>query len=864
MAQSNFAEEINNSGLQESEELHIEPTDVMTGDRNRSRFLYYQLKISMKRAKRIDIIVSFLMESGVKMILRGLQEALDRGVQVRILTGNYLGITQPSALCLIKKELGNRVDLRFYNDRKRSFHPKAYIFHYENSGDIYIGSSNISKSALTSGIEWNYRFSSLADGVNFRLFYETFSDLFEHHSIVIDDTELAAYSRNWHKPAVSKDLARYDELEEDDRDVILKKDVEKAHLAETRENDDRRATPFFQPRGAQIEALYALENSRAEGAVKGLVQAATGVGKTYLAAFDSAQYKRVLFVAHREEILQQAAVSFYNVRQSDDYGFFNGSRKDTDKAVIFASVATLGREEYLTEHYFQPDYFDYLVIDEFHHAVNGQYQKIVNYFKPQFMLGLTATPERMDGRNIYELCDYNVPYEISLKEAINKGILVPFHYYGIYDETDYSSLHLVKGRYDEKELNETYIGNVRRYDLIYKYYRKYPSERALGFCCSRQHAEEMAKEFCRRGIAAVAVYSNADGAFSEDREKAIEKLKNREIKVIFSVDMFNEGVDIASLDMVMFLRPTQSPVVFLQQLGRGLRTCRGKAYLNVLDFIGNYEKAGRAPFLLSGGSSFGERNAGDDYRIEYPDDCIVDFDMRLIDLFREMDQKSMSVRERIRQEYYKVKEILGGKVPTRMELFTYMEDEIYQYCVRHAKENPFRQYMDFLHELSELSAEEETVYGGIGREFLALIETTDMQKSYKMPILYSFYNHGDVRLAVTEEEVLHSWKEFFNTGTNWKDLVTDMSYSDYKKITDRQHLSKAKSMPIKFLKASGKGFFIDRDGYALAIREELAEAVTHEAFQRQMKDILEYRTMEYYRRRYYADTGESDQKREHS
>lgn len=401
---------------------------------------------------------------------------------------------------------------------------------------------------------------------------------------MIDDAELVSYSRNWHKPAVSKDLARYDDLEEQSEDKAGNSEIEK----------------FFQPRGAQIEALYALENSRAEGAVKGLVQAAAGVGKTYLAAFDSAPYKRVLFVAHREEILRQAAVSFQNVRQSEDYGFFNGNRKDTDKAVIFASVATLGREEYLREDYFSTDYFDYLVIDEFHHAVNDQYQRIVNYFKPQFLLGLTATPERMDGRNIYEICDYNVPYEISLKEAINKGMLVPFHYYGIYDETDYSSAHLVKGHYDEKELNETYIGNARRYDLIYKYYRKYHSERALGFCCSRQHAEEMAKEFCKRGVAAVAVYSNADGAFSEDRDKAIAKLKNQEIQVIFSVDMFNEGVDIATLDMVMFLRPTESPIVFLQQLGRGLRISRGKEYLNVLDFIGNYEKAGRTAFLLSG------------------------------------------------------------------------------------------------------------------------------------------------------------------------------------------------------------------------------------------------------------------------
>ncbi len=823
MAQSGFAERLDIDGLQ------IGYTDVMTGDKNRNRFLYYQLKMSMLKANKIDIIVSFLMESGVRMILKDLKAALDRGVQVRILTGNYLGITQPSALCLIKKELGNRVDLRFYNDKDRSFHPKSYIFHYENVGEIYIGSSNISRSALTSGIEWNYRFSSLDDKKNFSLFYDTFVELFENHSLVIDDDELTKYSKNWHKPAVSKDLAKYDNLEDD---------------------EDTKVEILFQPRGAQIEALYALEDSRSEGVTKGLVQAATGVGKTYLAAFDSAKYERVLFVAHREEILKQAAISFKNVRHSDDYGFFYGKQKDTDKAVIFASVATLGRNEYLTKDFFAPDYFDYVIIDEFHHAVNEQYQRIVKYFKPQFLLGLTATPERMDGKNIYEICDYNVPYEISLKEAINKGMLVPFHYYGIYDETDYSSLHLVKGRYDEKELNETYIGNIKRYDLIYKYYMKYRSKRALGFCCSRQHAEEMAKEFCKRGIEAVAVYSNADGEFSEDRDKAIEKLKKQEIKMIFSVDMFNEGVDIAALDMVMFLRPTESPIVFLQQLGRGLRISKGKEYLNVLDFIGNYEKAGRAPLLLSGGKDLGEKSAYNYADIEYPDDCIVDFDMRLIDLFKELEKKSLSVKERIEQEFYRVKELLDGKVPSRIELFTYMDDDIYQYCMKHAKENPFRRYMEFLNEMHELSVDEKVVYSGIGREFLSLIETTDMQKIYKMPILYSFYNDGDIRLAVKDEDVLGAWKTFFDNGTNWKDFAADVSYVDYKAMTDKQHLSKAKSIPIKFLKASGKGFFIEKDGYAIAIRDDLEEIIRYDAFKKHMKDILEYRTMNYYRKRY--------------
>ena len=831
MAESDSAEELEQAVWQ------IEPTDVMTGDRNRKKFLYYQLKLSILKAKRIDIIVSFLMESGVRMILNDLKSALEHGTQIRLLTGNYLGITQPSALYLLKNELGGRVDLRFYNEKGRSFHPKSYIFHYEDYSDIYIGSSNISRSALTSGIEWNYRFSSRDDNVNYMLFYRTFEDLFHHHSILIDDKELKRYSKEWHRPAVYRDLAKYEE-----------------------EESETKVEALFQPRGAQIEALYALKDSRAEGAVKGLVHAATGVGKTYLAAFDSAGYERVLFVAHREEILRQAAASFRNVRNSDDYGFFDGKIKDKENSVILASVFTLGREEYLKREYFAPDYFDYIVIDEFHHAVSDQYRRIVKYFKPNFLLGLTATPDRMDGRDIYEICDYNVPYELSLKDAINKGMLVPFHYYGVYDRTDYSSLQLVKGNYLGKDLDALYKDNAYRYDLIYKYYKKYPSRRALGFCCSRMHAENMAEAFCERGIPSAAVYSCPGGPYRLSRECAVEKLMKGEIRVIFSVDMFNEGLDIASLDMVMFLRPTESPVVFLQQLGRGLRRCKGKEYLNVLDFIGNYEKAGRVSLLLSGCSAACGA-WGIDEMPDYPDDCIVDFEMRLIDLFQEMEMRGLTVREKIRQEYFRIKEKLNGKVPTRMELFTYMEDGIYQLCMKHAKENPFRGYLEYLHELGDLSLFEQELYESMGREFIKFLETTEMQKVYKMPVLYSIYNEGRIRMAVTDAEVLSAWKNFFSTGLNWKDLGSDISFDQYRKITDAQHLSNVKRNPVNFLKASGKGFFVDREGYVIALRDELGGIIENEAFKAHMKDILEYRTMEYYRRRYQKD-GESVRKTE--
>ena len=808
----------------------IVPTDVMTGDRNRRMQLYYQLVRSISGAKRIDIIVSFLMESGVRMLLKDLKNALDRGVSVRILTGNYLGITQPSALYLLKYKLGDRVDLRFYNVSERSFHPKAYIFHYDNFGEIFIGSSNISRSALTSGIEWNYRFSSRKDPENYDAFFQTFEDLFEHHSIRIDDTELKRYSRNWHRPAAAKDLDRYDESEKED-------------------DPDTKVRILFEPRGAQIEALCALENARAEGAVKGLVQAATGVGKTYLAAFDSQKYERVLFIAHREEILHQAALSFRNVRGSDEYGFFDGKSKCTDKPVIFASVATLGSDQYLNENYFPSDYFQYIVVDEFHHAVTDQYRRIVDYFKPEFLLGLTATPERMDGRSIYEICDYNVPYEISLKEAINKGMLVPFHYYGIYDDTDYSSLHVVRGRYDEKELNETYIGNVHRHEMIYKHYCKYGSKRALGFCCSREHAEEMAKDFSLRGIPAAAVYSGEQGEYAKERACAIQKLNDGTLRVVFSVDMFNEGVDIASLDMVMFLRPTESPVVFLQQLGRGLRTCRGKQFLNVLDFIGNYEKAGRVRFYLTGGTAAGGRNSYVPTDSDYPDDCLVDFDMRLIDLFEQMERKHRRIQDMLRDEFYRVKDRVEHR-PTRLELFTYMDADIYQMTISRSNINPFKRYLEYLHGLNELTPEETAVYQSIGREFIRLIETTNMSKVYKMPVLMAFYNGGQMRMAVTEDDLLASWKEFFGNGTNWKDLDRSITYEEYQAITDKDHVKKIMQMPVHFLQASGKGFFVQKEGYALALREELESVIHDPAFVSQVKDVIDFRVMDYYQRRY--------------
>lgn len=800
----------------------ITTSNSITGDKDH---LYPKLKQSFKTATTIDIIVSFLMESGVKLILQDLKEALKRGVKIRILTGNYLKITQPQALYLLKSELKDQVDLRFYNNPNKSFHPKAYMFHNPIDSEIYIGSSNISRGALTSSIEWNYRFLKSTAPNDFKVFYDTFEDLFNNHSLIITDEVLKDYSKQWTRPNVYKDI----EKEESKEDNIIN---------------------IFEPRGAQIEALYSLEKSREEGFDKGLVVAATGIGKTYLAAFDSAKYNRILFVAHREEIIKQAAQSFKNVRNSDDIGFFYGNQKDTKNSFIFALVQTLGKDEYLNEEYFSKDYFDYIIVDEFHHAVSNNYKKIIDYFTPKFLLGLTATPERLDSKDVFALCDYNMVYEVRLKDAINKGWLVPFRYYGIYDETvNYEDIDYKNGKYDDKQLEEALMLN-KRGELILNHYLKYNSKRAMGFCTSRHHAEYMAKVFNENNIPSAAVYSGEKGEYSEERNIALSKLTSGELKVIFSVDMFNEGLDVPAIDMVMFLRPTQSPTIFLQQLGRGLRKSKDKEYLNVLDFIGNYKKANLVPFLLSGKeylASECKKNKQGDY--ELPEECIVDFDFRIIDIFKKQAEREMKVKDKIKEQFDIVSDMLGYR-PSRVELFTYMDDEVYQNIKSRAM-NPFSNYLEYIKENDKLTDDEEILYNSRGREFINMIETTSMSKTYKMPVLLAFYNDGDIKMEISDDDIYKSFYDFYRKGSNKVDMLKDKGTSGFETWDKKKYVSLAKNNPIKFLLKTHGDFFKEKDGCLMALQDDLKEIISNEAFKKHMKDAIDFRVESYYKNRFF-------------
>ena len=611
------------------------------------------LKQAIRKSKSIKIIAAFIMESGVRLIIDDLRYAINMGAKVQILTGYYLGITEPSALYLLKMHLGNMADIRVFKHNEISFHPKTYIFEDDISSEIYIGSSNISALALEYGVEWNYKIAKAESKEVFSQFHDNFEKLFREHSVVLNDEILKNYSIGWKKNKFSQQAFN----------SSLKNKLHEESLLVAESEGTYQVGSQIKPYGAQIEALYYLELARTEVS-KGLVVMATGVGKTFLAAFDSKNYKKILFVAHREEILSQAHDSFKKVMPEKKFGMFKDQVKDTGADVLFASVQSLGKPKYLNDEWFKRDYFEYIIFDEMHHIAASSYDAIYNYFSPKFMLGLTATPFRMDNKDIFTYCDDNLIYEINLKEAIERDYLVPFNYYGVYDDTDYTEIDFKNGKYNEKELEKA-LSTRKRAELVLKYYKIYGQKRTIAFCSSINHANSMTESFIKVGISSASVHSG-DGEFVQERSKAISKLKTGELKVLFVVDIFNEGVDIPEVDTVLFLRPTESYTVFIQQLGRGLRKSENKTFVNVLDFIGNYKMAPILPMLLSGKNPMVKENRST-YNVEYSEGCNVQFDMKLMDLFEEL-KKNDKLQNRLENEFFRLKEQIGVR-PSRMDLY---------------------------------------------------------------------------------------------------------------------------------------------------------------------------------------------------
>lgn len=533
--------------------------------------MYNRILDEVQYCKSFTFAVAFI-ESG---ILNSLKTVLkDLNVQGRILTSTYLYFNKPQMFRELLK-LPN-VEIRVYEQNHGKFHAKGYLFQHEGYHSALVGSSNFTAGALKVNKEWNLLFTSHNNG---KLTEDIASEIEEQWKGAskltpewIDEYEKKYKIQN--KPAIK----------------VVSQSVD----------EDNSNYSIIKPNKMQKEALKNLQKLRLLREIKGLIISATGTGKTYLAALDVKNYnpKRFLFVAHREQILKKSLDSFHKVLGGDkktNYGILSGNTKNTDAKYLFATVQTLSKAENLNQ--FKRDEFDYILIDEAHHVGSKIYGKLLDYFTPDFLLGMTATPERSDDKNIYELFDYNVPYEIRLQEALEEEMLVPFHYIGVSDYT-------YNGEVIDDNTNLKYLVSEERVKYVVEQSKYYGYDgdvlHGLVFVSRKEEADEIAKLLTKNGYPA-QMLSGEDS--QEQREQAIEKLKNGELTYLVTVDIFNEGIDIPFINQVIMMRKTESVIVFVQQLGRGLRKAQGKEYLTVIDFIGNYKNNYLIPVALTGDQS---------------------------------------------------------------------------------------------------------------------------------------------------------------------------------------------------------------------------------------------------------------------
>jgi superfamily II DNA or RNA helicase len=452
-----------------------------------------------------------------------------------------------------------------------------------------------------------------------------------------------------------------------------------------------------------------------------------------LAAFDIEKFgaRRVLFVAHREEILRQALNTFSRILPEATFGFFSGKEKVSEADIVLASVQTLGRVKNLRQ--FTKNVFDYIVIDEFHHAAARSYRKLIEYFDPPFLLGLTATPERTDGGDLLALCGENLIYRCDLYQGIQQDLLCPFHYYGVPDEVDYSNIPWRNGRFKEEELTRAVATKKRAHNALDQFHKRAGS-RTLAFCCSQLHADFMTDFFREKGIRSEAVHS---GRRSAPRSTTLERLNKGELDVVFAVDMFNEGVDLPNVDTIMMLRPTESRILWLQQFGRGLRVAPGKDFLRVIDYIGNHRT-----FLLKPRTLF-ELGPGDHEivwaldtiqqgELGLPPGCEVTYELEAIDILRSLLR--VSKEDTLRTWYLDFREQHGER-PKAVEAF-------HEGYTPRAARNAYGSWLRFVDSLGDMSAETRRQLEGSGGDFLNHLEVTSMTKSYKMIVIQAMLNEG--------------------------------------------------------------------------------------------------------------------------
>lgn len=564
-------------------ETSIAFSSLFTGARNEPN-IADEFKREIKYADRIDMLVSFIKWSGIRLILDDLNNFVSRGGKLRVITTTYMGASDARAIDRLSKLANTEIKISRDVNRTR-LHAKTYVF-YRNTGftTAYIGSSNLSNAAMSDGLEWNMKITR-------HDLPETFKKI------------EASFDNYWHMSEFEPYHSSKDALAKLHYDLEIQKNHKPV-------NEEINSSYYFhiEPYSYQKDILDQLDADRKiHNHYRNLIVAATGTGKTVISAFDYKRFaaehpgkkNRLLFIAHREEILKQSIACFRGVLEDNNFGdLLVGNYVPEQYDYLFVSIASFNSHHFIDKT--DPDYFDYIVVDESHHDAAASYHDLLTYYKPKILLGMTATPERMDGRSILSYFDNHITAEIRLPEAIDRKLLAPFQFFVVKDVVDLDEVSWRNGAYVRKDLEKAYISDplIAKYraDTILKAIDKYGLEismtKGLGFCATIAHAKYMAEQFNSANVSSIALSANST---SEERNTAARNLRSGKLHFIFVVDLYNEGVDIKEVNTILFLRPTESLTVFLQQLGRGLRLSEGKDYLTVLDFVGqanasyNYE-----------------------------------------------------------------------------------------------------------------------------------------------------------------------------------------------------------------------------------------------------------------------------------
>lgn len=621
-----------------NEYLNLEPSLVTN---NRSNTFYEEISDSLKSCNRFYFSVAFINYSGLQLLLDLFSSLDNRKATGKIITSTYLNFTDVKSLR--KLQTFNNINTKIYiADRYKGFHTKGYIFEFDDYYKIIVGSSNLTQSALKTNVEWNIKYITKNKTEGFALeIIKEFNDLWDLTNEINEEFLLQYESF----------LNEVDKFVREENKIF-----EKSY--EIKENT------------MQKKALVNLQTLRDNNQNKALIIAATGTGKTFLSAFDVKQFspKRVLFLAHREVIISDAKDTFLRVHPNALTCMYSGKNKDLDGDFVFAMVQSLYSNN--TYKSIDQNYFDYIIADEAHRSFSESYKSILMYFKPKFLLGMTATPERTDGGNIFDLFNNNIALEMRLRDSLKEDLVSPFHYFGISDATT-----------DLKDIDLSEIDKVAkilsikdRVDLIIEkmeYYGYSGSKRkCLAFCVNNAHSKYMSYEFNAFGYASVSLSGESS---DDERKETIRRLEDDSDKLefVFTVDIFNEGVDIPGVNLVLMLRPTQSPIIFTQQLGRGLRKQPDKEFLTVLDFIGNHNKSFLIPIALSGSRYYDKESLRVQLEKNFSDipgcsniamDRIAkEHILSQLEIVNFTDMKYLKI------EYQEFKNSLGGKIPSLLD-----------------------------------------------------------------------------------------------------------------------------------------------------------------------------------------------------